>query len=72
MQVADPAHGLRTEEDGKVNTSHDIRISIFFFLFRVNKRYNTLQCFLGVGSLSPFTREDAKNSAWVSHLPKVT
>ena len=31
MQVADPTHGLRTEEDGKVKTSHDIRISILFF-----------------------------------------
>lgn len=29
IQVADPTHGLGTEEDGKVKIGQDFRISIF-------------------------------------------
>ena len=44
-----------------------------FFLFGVNKHYDTSQqCFLGVELLSPFTGENAKDSVRLSHLPKVT
>lgn len=46
MQVADLAHGLGTEEDGKVKISHNIRIPFSFFLFEDNKHFDTSQqCF---------------------------
>lgn len=59
MQVADPAHGLKTEEDGKVKTSHDIRISIFFFPVQSQQTLKHLTMLFGDGIVISLTGEDA-------------
>lgn len=56
MQVADPAHGLKTEEDGKVKTSHDIRISIFFFPVQSQQTLKHLTMLFGDGIVISFNR----------------
>lgn len=72
MQVTNPAHGLGTEEDGKIKINHNVRISIFFF--SSSESTNIMLSHdnaVWAESCLLFTGEDAKDSVRLSHLPKV-